>query len=107
MASRLQSNVNDLRAFVANASHELRTPLTVVKLRAESLQDGALEDPEVAGRFLEEIECEVDRLVLMVNDMLDLSRMEAGMDADQPVLLDLSTIASEVYETFEMRAEQC
>ena len=105
MASRLQSNVNDLRAFVANASHELRTPLTVVKLRAESLQDGALEDPEVAGRFLEEIECEVDRLVLMVNDMLDLSRMEAGMDADQPVLLDLSTIASEVYETFEMRAE--
>ena len=105
MASRLQSNVNDLRAFVANASHELRTPLTVVKLRAESLQDGALEDPEVAGRFLEEIECEVDRLVRMVNDMLDLSRMEAGMDADQPVLLDLSTIASEVYETFEMRAE--
>lgn len=105
MASRLQSNVNDLRAFVANASHELRTPLTVVKLRAESLQDGALEDPEVAGRFLEEIECEVDRLVLMVNDMLDLSRMEAGMDADQPVSLDLSTIASEVYETFEMRAE--
>lgn len=106
MASRLQSNVNELRAFVANASHELRTPLTVVKLRAEALQDGAMEDPEISKRFMGEIEHEVDRLVRMVNDLLDLSRMEAGMDAEQPQLIDLSTLASEVHETFAMRAER-
>jgi signal transduction histidine kinase len=106
MASRLQTNVNELRAFVANASHELRTPLTVVKLRTESLQDGALEDPPVAKRFLAEIECEVDRLVRMVNDLLDLSRMEAGMVPEQPTLLNLSTIATDVYETFKMRSER-
>jgi signal transduction histidine kinase len=104
MAKRLQSNVNELRAFVANASHELRTPLTVVKLRAEALHAGALEEPEVANRFLEEIETEIDRLVRMVNDLLDLSRMEAGLETGPHTLINLSTIANEVYETFSIRA---
>ncbi len=104
MANRLQSNVNELRAFVANASHELRTPLTVVKLRAEALREGAREDPDVADRFLGEIESEVDRLVLMVNDLLDLSRVDAGMDAAKRTMVDLSAIAHEVYETFSIRA---
>jgi signal transduction histidine kinase len=104
MASRLQSNVNELRVFVANASHELRTPLTVVKLRTEALREGALEDAEVAVRFLEEIETEVDRLVRMVNDLLDLSRMEAGLEPGQRTALNLSSIANEVYETFSIRA---
>lgn len=104
MARRLQSNVNELRAFVANASHELRTPLTVVKLRAEALREGALEEPEIAGRFLGEIETEVDRLVRMVNDLLDLSRMEAGLEETQHTILNLSTIAHDVYETFNIRA---
>jgi signal transduction histidine kinase len=104
MASRLQSNVNELRAFVANASHELRTPLTVVKLRAEALREGALEDTDVALRFLGEIETEVDRLVRMVNDLLDLSRMEAGLVGGQRARLNLGAVAREVYETFNIRA---
>jgi len=77
---------------VANASHELRTPLTVVKLRAEALREGALEEPEVATRFLSEIETEIDRLVRMVNDLLDLSRMEAGMDSGKRTLLNLAQL---------------
>jgi len=104
MASRLQSNVNELRAFVANASHELRTPLTVVKLRTEALQQGAMEEPDVANRFVAEIETEIDRLVRMVNDLLDLSRMEAGLDSNQRITLSLSTIAREVYEAYKIRA---
>lgn len=104
MANRLQSNVNELRAFVANASHELRTPLTVVKLRTEALQQGALDEPEVANRFIAEIETEIDRLVRMVNDLLDLSRMEAGLDSNQRSNLRLSTIAHEVYEAYNIRA---
>lgn len=104
MASRLQSNVNELRAFVANASHELRTPLTVVKLRAEALREGAMEDPEVAERFLSEIESEVDRLGKMVNDLLDLSRMEAGLSASTRSTFNLSSLAYEAYETFNIRA---
>ncbi len=104
MASRLQSNVNELRAFVANASHELRTPLTVVKLRTEALQQGAMEEPDVANRFVAEIETEIDRLVRMVNDLLDLSRMEAGLDSGQRITLSLSAIAREVYEAYKIRA---
>jgi signal transduction histidine kinase len=104
MANRLQTNLTQLRAFVANASHELRTPLTVVKLRAEALREGALEEPEVALRFLSEIETEIDRLVRMVNDLLDLSRMEAGLDSGKRTLLNLGAIAHEVYETFSIRA---
>ena len=92
---------------MANASHELRTPLTVVKLRAEALREGALEDPEVAKRFLAEIETEIDRLVRMVNDLLDLSRMEAGLDSGKRTLLNLGAIAHEVYETFSIRAHAC
>lgn len=104
MASRLQTNVNELRAFVANASHELRTPLTVVKLRTEALREGALEEPEIAIRFLSEIDLEIDRLVRMVNDLLDLSRLEAGMLGAQRTPLYITNIAKEVYETFNLRA---
>jgi len=104
MANRLQSNVNELRAFVANASHELRTPLTVVKLRAEALREGAMEDTAVSERFLLEIESEVDRLVRMVNDLLDLSRMEAGLETGKRVPINLAAIAHEVHETFSIRA---
>jgi two-component system phosphate regulon sensor histidine kinase PhoR len=106
MANRLQSNLTELRAFVANASHELRTPLTVVKLRAEALREGALDDPEVAVRFLEDIDSEVDRLVRMVNDLLDLSRLEAGMDTKKRAQINLSAVAREVYETFSIRASR-
>jgi signal transduction histidine kinase len=106
MATRLQDHMNELRAFVANASHELRTPLTAVKLRAEALRNGALEDQAVAEQFTAEIEGEVDRLVCMVNDLLDLSRMEAGLVASQHNPLNLAIIATEVYETFNIRASR-
>jgi signal transduction histidine kinase len=106
MASRLQSNVSELRAFVANASHELRTPLTVVKLRTEALRDGALEDKEVAERFIGEIESEIDRLVRMVNDLLDLSRVEAGLAPGKRTAINLTNVARQVRDTFNIRAAQ-
>jgi signal transduction histidine kinase len=106
MASRLQINVNELRAFVANASHELRTPLTVVKLRTEALREGALEDTDVAVKFLNEIESEVDRLVRMVNDLLDISRMDAGLVGSQRAPVKLKNVVREVFETFSIRANR-
>ncbi|UCH58928.1 MAG: HAMP domain-containing histidine kinase [Anaerolineales bacterium] len=106
MANRLQTYVNELRAFVANASHELRTPLTSIKLRVEALRAGALHDTQVSEQFLAEIEGEVDRLSRMVNDMLDLSRIEAGLETKQHILLDLAVITSEVYDIFKVRAER-
>ncbi|MBT3601843.1 MAG: PAS domain-containing protein [Candidatus Latescibacteria bacterium] len=64
--------------FVANVSHELRTPLTTIKGCAATLADGALEDKEAAKRFVDMINNHADRLHDLVEDVLDLSRMESG-----------------------------
>jgi two-component system phosphate regulon sensor histidine kinase PhoR len=65
------------RDFVANVSHELRTPLTSIRAMVETLEAGALDDPEVSGVFLTRIISEVDRLAAMVDELLDLARLES------------------------------
>jgi two-component system, OmpR family, phosphate regulon sensor histidine kinase PhoR len=66
------------RDFVANASHELRTPLTSIRGFVEALEDGAVNEPQTAQRFLEKIRRHADRMAALVSDLLELSRMEAG-----------------------------
>jgi two-component system phosphate regulon sensor histidine kinase PhoR len=66
------------RDFISNVSHELRTPLASLKALAETLQEGALDDPPAARRFLQQMEAEVDALSLMVAELLELSRIESG-----------------------------
>lgn len=106
MAGRLQKLLADQRAFVANASHELRTPLTSVKLRAEALSSGALNDPDIAPKFVAEIETEVDRLTKMVNDLLDLSRIESGIATEQHEPIDLAQLSIEARDAFSVRADR-
>jgi two-component system phosphate regulon sensor histidine kinase PhoR len=66
------------RDFISNLSHELRTPLASLKALTETLQDGALEDPPAARRFIDQIQIEVDALTQMVTELLELSRIESG-----------------------------
>jgi two-component system phosphate regulon sensor histidine kinase PhoR len=66
------------RDFISNVSHELRTPLASLKALTETLQHGALSDPEAGPRFLERIHTEVDALTQMTQELLDLSRIESG-----------------------------
>ena len=66
------------KEFVANVSHELRTPLTLIRGYVETLREGALEDRERAAGFLETIEKNVRRLGAVVEDLLELSRLESG-----------------------------
>jgi two-component system phosphate regulon sensor histidine kinase PhoR len=66
------------RDFVANVSHELRTPTTIIQANAETLVDGAMEDPEQAAIFLDGIYRHSQRLAHLVSDLLDLSRIESG-----------------------------
>src|SRR5689334_24734746 len=66
------------RDFVSNLSHELRTPLASLRALAETLQDGALDDPPAARRFVDQIEIEVDALTQMANELLELSKIESG-----------------------------
>lgn len=66
------------RDFISNVSHELRTPLASLKALAETLQEGALEDPPAARRFISRMETEIDNLTQLVNELLELSRIESG-----------------------------
>lgn len=64
--------------FVANVSHELRTPLTSIKGYVEALLDGAKDDPAASVKFLEIIHKQSDRLNLIIEDLLELSKIESG-----------------------------
>ncbi len=66
------------REFVANVSHELKTPLASIRALADTLEAGAIDDPEVSGEFLSRIVFEVDRLNGLVEELLDLGRLESG-----------------------------
>lgn len=105
MAARLQYIIAQQRDFVANASHELRTPLTTIKLRVEALLGGARHDPAIAERFLAEIESEVNRLGDLIDGLLTLSRVEAGLDNLEMERVDLPLHLGEAVATFSPRAE--
>jgi two-component system phosphate regulon sensor histidine kinase PhoR len=66
------------REFVANVSHELRTPVASIRAVVDTLEDGAMDDPAVAGDFLHRIGQEADRLATLVDELLDLGRAESG-----------------------------
>ena len=106
MAGRLQDNIASMRAFVDNASHELRTPLTAIRLHVDALADGAASDPEVSQRFLGQLQSEIERLSLMVTDLLDLSRIEANREPGKMELLDLGEVLSETYALWQSRSRQ-
>lgn len=65
------------REFVANVSHELRTPLTTMRSYLEALADGAWKDEEIAPNFLEITQTETERMIRLVNDLLQLSKMDS------------------------------
>lgn len=73
-----EQNERDRREFVSNVSHELRTPLTSMRSYIETLSEGAWQDQEMAPRFLKITLDETDRMIRMINDLLDLSRMDNG-----------------------------
>ncbi len=93
MTSALRQSDQARTAFISDVSHELRTPLTVIKGTIETLQDGALDDMEVRGPFLESMDRETERLIRMVNDLLVLTRADAGALALRCQPVDLGGLA--------------
>ena len=90
------------RDFVANVSHELKTPVTSIKGFAETLLDGAADDPEAARRFLRIIAGQADRLNAIIEDLLALSALEATREGrpalEEADVCDVVTVAVEVCE---------
>lgn len=84
------------RDFVANISHELRTPVAVIQANAETLLDGALDSPEHARSFSAGIARNGQRLARLVDELLELSRIEAGERTFAPEPVALSTLVAQV-----------
>ncbi len=91
------------RDFVANVSHELKTPLTSISGYAETLL-GEWPDPVTARRFLGVIQGNAKRMQRLVDDLLDLSRIESGGWHPEPERLDLAALARESWAPFAERA---
>ncbi len=94
------------REFVGNVSHELRTPLAGIKAIVETLQDGAINDKEVAQDFLNKVSNEVDSLTQMVNELIELSRIETGKARLNLTSVDLNALVKEVMSRLTPQAER-
>jgi len=93
MRDQLQATERMRTQFVSDVSHELRTPLTAIKGLAETLRDGAADDPSVRDRFLASVEDETDRLIRLVNDLLILSRADSQALNLRHEKIDLAAIS--------------
>ncbi|MEI8139658.1 MAG: ATP-binding protein [bacterium] len=95
------------RDFVANVSHELKTPITTLKGCVETLSDGAVNRPEEAKHFLDMMERHVNRLELMVEDLLALSRLE--FESERGVIVlgpgSVQDVVARAVQSFSKRAE--
>jgi two-component system, OmpR family, phosphate regulon sensor histidine kinase PhoR len=85
--TRLRRLENIRKDFVANVSHELKTPITGIKGAVETLQDGAMEREEDSTRFLGIIAKQADRLNAIIDDLLELSRIEQGEGTGTIILM--------------------
>lgn len=92
--------------FVANVSHELKTPLTNIKGYTETLLDGAIDDKELAGKFLGIIDSESDRMNRLVKDLLQLSRMDNNQDVLSLKDTNITALVDSVVTKIAISAEQ-
>lgn len=92
--------------FVANVSHELRTPLTSIRGFAETLLDGALEDTGVARRFLKIINVEAERLSRLIDELLNLSRLENHKSVPNLQPLKMEELINRVVAVLQPRATE-
>ncbi|HXX93382.1 MAG TPA: ATP-binding protein [Planctomycetota bacterium] len=93
------------KEFVANVSHELRTPLTIIRGFVETLEDGAIREPDRAAEFLGMISKHTRQLTNLVENLLDLSRLEGAQALQRRVRVDLVPLLGRVID-FQMPAAQ-
>ncbi|WP_019415730.1 cell wall metabolism sensor histidine kinase WalK [Paenisporosarcina sp. TG20] len=94
------------REFVANVSHELRTPLTTMRSYLEALADGAWQDRELAPSFLNVTQTETERMIRLVNDLLQLSKMDSRSSDLNKELVEFNKFFNRIIDRFEMSRSQ-
>lgn len=96
-----EKNEQERRDFVSNVSHELRTPLTSIKSYSEALVDGAWKDATIAPEFLEVIQSESNRMIRMIGNLLDLSKMDGGQIKLNYEFVDLKPLLNYILDRVE------
>jgi two-component system phosphate regulon sensor histidine kinase PhoR len=91
--------------FVSNVSHELRTPLTSIKGFAETLLNSDFEDRALSERFLTIINNETDRMISLINDLLDLSRIESGKQPLKKSAVDMKQVFEDTVLMLKNKAD--
>jgi two-component system, OmpR family, sensor histidine kinase VicK len=94
------------REFVANVSHELRTPLTTMKSYLEALADGAWKDEEIAPRFIEVTQTETERMIRLVNDLLQLSKLDSKDYKLNTSWVNFSRYFHKIIDRFELTKQE-
>jgi two-component system phosphate regulon sensor histidine kinase PhoR len=92
------------RDFISNVSHELRTPLAGIRAAAETLHEGAIDDPPAATEFVGHILRETDRLTQLVDELIELSRIESGAAPMTFAPIDVSSFAQAAVRRFAQQA---
>jgi two-component system phosphate regulon sensor histidine kinase PhoR len=91
--------------FVANVSHELKTPLSVIKACVETLVDGAVDDVQHRGTFLQQVADQADRLHSLILDLLSLARIESGEEVFEFEAVPLGAVVTACLQRHHARAE--
>ncbi len=102
--TRIRQVETSQKEFVSNVSHELRNPMASIKAIVETLESGAMDDPRVAADFLGRMRRDVDRINSLVNDLLELSRMESGQFTIEAEPLSLAVVVQGVKSQFREAA---
>jgi two-component system, OmpR family, phosphate regulon sensor histidine kinase PhoR len=102
----LQQNETYRKEFLQNLSHELKTPIFAIQGYVDTLLSGALENPDVNKKFLASTSRNIDRLVNLVGDLDEISRLESGEQLLYQENFVIQDLLKEVYETLAIKAEQ-
>ena len=103
---RLKENEKYRKEFVGNVSHEIKTPVFNIQGYILTLLDGALEDETINRKYLERTEKSIDRLINIVTDLDQISKLESGVLLLKKERFDIVGLAKDIIETTELEAEK-
>lgn len=106
MAREVKASRQAQRDFVANVSHELKTPLTSIQGFAQAIMEGAASDPEAQARAVRIIYEEATRMSRLVQDLLELARMDAGQLELRRAPVDVRALVESLAERMRLRADE-
>ncbi len=103
---KLRQNEAYRKEFLQNLSHEFKTPVFAIQGYVDTLLNGALENPEVNRRFLDNAYKNVNRLVNLIDDLDEISKLESGEQPLQPVNFTIQELFREVFESLSIKAHE-